>query len=166
MSRFIMTHVIGRASTRWAVLVLATMGLTACGDDNPFQVIEETEFAASLGIDLASMEELPSGVYIQEIELGTGVEAMAGDMVDVDYVGWLADGTQFDAFDGAGFQLITGPGGVIAGFRDGIVGMLVGGTRLMVIPPDQAYGERGSGNVIPPGAILVFRVTLNAVETP
>ncbi|MBT8488311.1 MAG: FKBP-type peptidyl-prolyl cis-trans isomerase [Gemmatimonadetes bacterium] len=161
-----MSRVARGSSTRVALAVVAVLGITACGDDNPFQVIEETEFAASLGVDLAAMEQLPGGVYIEEETDGTGAEAMAGDLVDVDYTGWLADGTQFDAFNGAEFQLVTGPGGVITGFRDGIVGMLVGGTRLMVIPPDQAYGEQGSGSVIPPGAILVFRVTLNGVETP
>lgn len=142
-------------------LALAVLGLAACGDD-PFQVIEETEFAASLGVDLAAMERLPSGVYIQEEALGTGAEAMAGDIVTVDYMGWLADGTLFNDFDDVDFSL----DGVIPGFRDGIIGMLVGGTRLIVIPPEQGYGAAGSGSAIPPGAILVFRVTLNAVETP
>ena len=150
-----------------ALVALAAVGLAGCGD-NPFQVIEETEFAASLGIDLATMEQLPSGVYIQEIVPGTGAVAMAGDIVTVNYRGWLADGTLFNdrADVEVQFQLVTGPDGVIPGFRDGIVGMLVGGTRLMVIPPDQAYADRGNGTLIPPGAILVFEVTLNAVETP
>ena len=150
------------STARVALMALAAVGLGACGDDNPFQVIEETEFAASLGIDLATMEQLPSGVYIEEITLGSGAQAMAGDIVNVDYMGWLADGTLFNDFDDIDFSL----DGFIPGFRDGIIGMLVGGTRLMVIPPDQGYGAAGSGSAIPPGAILVFQVTLNAVETP
>lgn len=149
-------------ASRAAFAVVALLVAAACGDDNPFQVVTETEFAASLGIDLAAMEELPSGVYIQEIELGTGAEAMAGDNVNVNYQGWLADGTLFNDFDDVDFSL----NGVIPGFRDGIIGMLEGGTRLMVVPPEQAYGSQGSGSIIPPGAILVFRVELNSTETP
>ena len=161
-----MMRVVKGPSSAVTLVALAVLGFAACGDDNPFQVIEETEFAASLGIDLETMEELPSGVYIQEITMGTGAEALAGDLVNVNYQAWLADGTLFNDFDDIEFQLITGPGGVIPGFRDGIVGMLEGGVRLMVIPPEQAYGAAGSGSTIPPGAILVFEVTLNAVETP
>lgn len=139
---------------------LALLAFAGCGDsETPFQVIEETEFAASLGIDLATMEQLPSGVYIEEIELGTGETAEATDVVNVDYIGWLADGTEFNNFSDVEFDLA----GVVSGFRDGIVGMQVGGTRKMVVPPEQAYGSAGNGSVIPPGAILVFQVTLNSV---
>ncbi len=151
-----------RLRCSFAVVALAAVGLGACGDGHPFQVIEETEFAASLGIDLATMEQLPSGVYIQEITPGSGAQAMAGDIVNVDYMGWLADGTLFNDFDAIDFSL----DGVVPGFRDGIIGMVVGETRLMVIPPEQGYGAAGNGSAIPPGAILVFQVTLNAVETP
>ncbi|MDX1493698.1 MAG: FKBP-type peptidyl-prolyl cis-trans isomerase [Longimicrobiales bacterium] len=156
-----MSDMIQRFRSRTVLPVLALLVLAGCGDgETPFQVIEETEFAASLGIDLSTMEELPTGVYIQDIELGTGDEAMLGDVVNVDYIGWLADGTEFNNFTDFDFSL----DGVIPGFRDGIVGMQAGGTRKMVVPPDQAYGSAGNGTLIPPGAILVFQVTLNSVS--
>ena len=87
--------------------------------------------------------------------------ARAGDTVTVRYIGSLADGTVFDQSDRATFNL----GGVIPGFRDGIVGMVVGEQRVFDIPPDQAYGATpppGSG--IPPNATLTFDVTLLGIR--
>lgn len=143
--------------------VTAILALAACGDDHPFQVIEETEFAASLGVDLEAMEMLPSGVYIQDIELGTGETLVYEATMTVTFTGWLADGTEFDS--GTFSDVLLENQGVIDGFAEGILGMQVGGTRLIVIPPEEAYGDEGVG-IIPPGAILVFRVTLDDVIPP
>ena len=143
--------------------VTAVLALGACDDSNPFQVIEETEFAASLGVDLEQMERLPSGVYIQDLEVGTGPELVYDATMSVTYTGWLADGTQFDA--GSFTDTLLEGEGVIAGFAQGVLGMQAGGTRLIVIPPEQGYGNREVG-IIPPGSILVFEVTLDALVLP
>lgn len=148
--------------TKAAFAVMAVVALSACGDD-PFQVIEETEFAASLGVDLSQMEQLPSGTYIMDKVLGTGPELVFGSEMTVTFTGWLADGTEFDS--GTFTAMYTETGGVIDGFREGILGMREGGTRLLVIPPAQAYGDRQVG-IIPPGSILVFEVTLDQVVPP
>ena len=152
-----------RSST---ALALVTVALVGCGEDsNPFQVIEETEFAPSLGVDLAQMQKLPSGVYIQDLVTGTGDELVFGSRMTFTYTGWLTDGTEF----GSGTltaALVEDPEpgeGVIDGLADGMIGMRVGGTRLLVIPPDQAYGDQDWG-AIPAGSILVFEVTLDSVE--
>jgi len=152
-----MKSVGGKAVAAFAFVAL--LGLAAC--DDPFQVIEETEFAASLGVDLSAMQQIEGGTYIQDIELGTGPAVVLGSDVFVTYTGWLADGTQFDA-GSFGFQ-VTEQGGAIEGFKQGLIGMQAGGTRLLVIPPGQAYGDREVG-MIPPGSILVFRVTLDEVS--
>lgn len=144
--------------------VTAILALAACEDD-PFQVIEETLFAPSLGVDLEQMEKLPSGVYIQDIELGAGETLTYGATMTVTYTGWLSDGTQFDSDTFTDVLLEDDDDGVIDGFAKGILGMQAGGTRLLVIPPHEAYGEQGYG-AIPPGAILVFRVTLDDVIPP
>lgn len=85
--------------------------------------------------------------------------ARADDLVTVDYVGTLEDGTVFDRGTGATFPLQS----VIPGFRNGIVGMRVGETKTLVIPPDQAYGAMGAPPRIPPNATLTFVVTLRAI---
>lgn len=87
--------------------------------------------------------------------------ARADSTVIVAYEGRLEDGTVFDRSDRARFSL----DGVIDGFKDGIVGMRIGETKTFSIPPEQAYGNNpppGSG--IPPGATLIFEVTLLDIE--
>jgi FKBP-type peptidyl-prolyl cis-trans isomerase FkpA len=106
---------------------------------------------------------------IREISAGSGKEAVAGKRVLVHYTGWLYDaaapelkGKQFDSSRtrGVPFDFVPGAGRVIRGWEQGVPGMKVGAKRLLVIPPQLAYGERGAGGVIPPNAILVFEVEL------
>ena len=92
---------------------------------------------------------------------------MAGKSVTVTYTGTLADGTIFDSTDkdgGKPFTFNLGAGQVIKGWDMGVVGMKVGGTRKLVIPPDLAYGSQGAGSTIPPNATLTFVVTLLNVQ--
>lgn len=95
-----------------------------------------------------------------DLTIGTGDEAMAGNSVIVDYEGRLENGSVFDDGLDAEFDLSE----VIPGFRDGIVGMRVGGRREIVIPPELAYGEVGFQGVIPSCETLTFDVTLLAVQ--
>ena len=103
-----------------------------------------------------------SGGALQTTDLliGTGAEAMLGNSVIVDYEGQLENGSVFDEGLDAEFDLSR----VIPGFRDGIVGMQVGGRREIVIPPDLAYGEAGIQGVIPSCETLTFDVTLLDVQ--
>jgi FKBP-type peptidyl-prolyl cis-trans isomerase len=148
-----------RLSAGPALATAVTM-LVACGDSPTevvFEVIEEVEFAASLGIDLADFTELASGVYIRDVELGTGDAFEVGGEATVNYTGWLRTGAEFDSGQ---FPFPTGTGGrPIVGFELGLDGTTVGGTRLMIIPPELAYGAGGAGP-IPPGAIVIFEVEL------
>jgi hypothetical protein len=115
---------------------------------------------------------LSNGLKIRDIQDGdpNGVEVQTGDEVEVYYTGWLAsDGTVFDSrrspADPASFTVTTGPGGVIAGFAQGLVGMKPGGIRQLVIPPELGYGSTGQGS-IPPDATLVFEIKLISVTSP
>ena len=82
------------------------------------------------------------------------------------YMGWLEDGTMFDSSIDRGepFSFTLNDGVVIDGWVEGILGMKVGGKRQLVIPPDLAYGDTGSGGTIPPGATLIFEVELLNVQ--
>ncbi len=103
---------------------------------------------------------------IKDIAPGSGRAVKAGDKVKVHYVGTLTDGTEFDSSrkHGQPFSFEVGRGMVIKGWEQGLVGMKVGGKRKLTIPPDLAYGDRGAGGKIPPGATLVFEIELLAIE--
>jgi peptidylprolyl isomerase len=100
---------------------------------------------------------------LEEIVVGDGDEAVAGQIVEVHYVGvsWKT-GEQFDAsWDRSStFKFALGKGQVIAGWDQGVAGMKVGGRRRITIPPMLAYGKRGAGGVIGPDETLVFVVDL------
>ena len=103
-----------------------------------------------------------SGLQIEEITVGEGAEATAGQFVSVHYTGWLTNGTKFDSSKDRNepFQFPLGQRHVIAGWDEGVQGMKVGGVRKLTIPSNLGYGPRGAGGVIPPNATLVFEVEL------
>ncbi|KPF61465.1 peptidylprolyl isomerase [beta proteobacterium AAP51] len=115
------------------------------------------------------MTTTPSGLQIDDLSVGTGEEARAGQRVRVHYTGWLYDptadksrGKKFDSSKDRGqpFAFELGAGMVIRGWDEGVQGMKVGGTRVLTIPAELGYGARGAGGVIPPNATLVFEVDL------
>lgn len=102
----------------------------------------------------------------EDLVVGNGPAVKSGDTVSVHYTGWLSDGSKFDSSldRNQPFEFTVGQGRVIQGWDQGLVGMQVGGTRKLTIPPNLAYGEQGSGNVIPPNATLVFEVQLLEIK--
>jgi peptidylprolyl isomerase len=113
------------------------------------------------------MGDAPADLIIEDTIVGTGAEALKGNLVDVHYVGVSAStGEQFDASwdrnEPLSFPL--GAGYVIAGWDQGVAGMKIGGRRRLVIPAHLAYGDQGAGGVIAPGETLIFVVDLLAVR--
>ena len=109
---------------------------------------------------------IASGLQYEDTVVGSGAEAKPGRNVTVHYTGWLyRDGERGDKFDSSKdrdepFIFPLGAGMVIKGWDEGVQGMKVGGTRVLVIPSTLGYGARGAGGVIPPNATLLFEVEL------
>ena len=112
-------------------------------------------------------ETPPTELVVDDLTVGDGDEAAAGQQVSVHYVGvsW-STGEQFDAswdrMEPFGFGL--GQGQVIQGWDQGVQGMKVGGRRQLTIPPEMGYGAAGAGGVIAPNETLVFVVDLLGVR--
>ena len=173
-------------------ILLACLSLSlfavACGDDEeepaaaPTATETPTEAPAGTGeVDASTISkdlsekpaiEQPSGeppteLQTTDIVKGKGKAAKAGDTVSVQYVGnsW-STGAQFDAsWDRGGepFQFPLGAGQVIPGWDQGVAGMKRGGRRLLVIPPDLAYGAQSPSPDIGPNETLIFVVDLQKI---
>jgi FKBP-type peptidyl-prolyl cis-trans isomerase FkpA len=145
--------------TTLAVLLIAAMGAAAaCGDDSPDNPTSPTT--------------LPRAEYSQtDLLVGTGTEATNGKRLSVHYTLWMYDpagsngkGQQIQtSVGGTPFPFVLGTGAVIAGWDRGVPGMLIGGRRRLVLPPELAYGAAGNPP-IPGNASLVFEIELLSVQ--
>ena len=100
---------------------------------------------------------LQDGVLMQELRPGNGRKPGPKDRIQVRYIGFLADGSQFDESQTAQWFRLDS---VIAGWRSALQHMPVGAQWRVVIPSAQAYGEEGAGDLIPPYSPLVFELEL------
>lgn len=168
------------------IFLALTLALAACGSDSAeidsadadttSTTAPQVESTTTTTIAIEGKPEVvvpegpaPTELEIDDLTIGTGKEAAAGDYLIMHYVGVRhSDGEQFDASwdrgETIGFNL--GTGRVIAGWDQGIEGMREGGRRVLSIPPDLAYGATGSGANIPPDSALVFVVDLVGAYTP
>jgi peptidylprolyl isomerase len=112
----------------------------------------------------------PSELEAEDLIVGKGARAKAGDTVSVQYVGVLFDdGKQFDSSwqgkkeTGQPFQFQIGGGQVIPGWDQGVAGMREGGRRKLIIPAELAYGPQGYPPDIPPDAALIFDIDLEKI---
>lgn len=104
-------------------------------------------------------------LVVDDVNVGTGPEVKTGDTVEVNYIGTLTDGQEFDNSYNRGetFTFTVGEGRVIEGWELGLVGMQVGGKRILVIPPEMAYGSRDVGP-IPANSTLMFAIELVSIK--
>ena len=107
-----------------------------------------------------------SGLIVEDILVGEGDVAAAGQYVTVHYTGWLLDGKKFDSSKDRNdpFAFGLGQRQVIAGWDEGVQGMKIGGMCKLTIPAALGYGARGAGGVIPPDATLIFDVELLGIQ--
>jgi FKBP-type peptidyl-prolyl cis-trans isomerase FkpA len=160
----------------FAIALVAALGASGCASQ-PKAATPEPAAQSEPAPDPQASEtasasvpvEPPAAVAALEIKdtkVGKGAEAKTGDLVTVNYTGYLTDGTKFDSSLNPGrtpFQFTIGNGEVIQGWEQGFAGMKVGGKRKLTIPPELGYGPQGQGP-IPPNAVLVFDVELLAVN--
>jgi len=129
------------------IAILMMLAIFGCGQDKEVKMIK--------------------GIKIVDTVIGEGLEAEKYDILTVNYTGKLEDGTVFDSSTNPGrepFRFTVGVGQVIQGWDEGFIGMKVGGMRTLTIPPEMGYGVRGTGDVIPPNATLIFDIELLEVE--
>lgn len=115
---------------------------------------------------------LPSGVQIKDIKVGTGAETKYGNIVWIDYIGWvMPDLKEFDntIIRQRPLNLLVGGAQICPGLDDGVMGMKVGGKRLILIPPALAFPKGSStSRIIPPNSTIKYEVTVvhNGVKMP
>ena len=166
---------------------LALFGLAGCGQSDG-DVVINAENAATSSEAVATAENTQSAIentelgggpavvtelIITDVLAGDGATAEAGQNIVVHYTGWLYDpsksdnkGSKFDSSVDRGqpFVFPLGAGRVIQGWDQGFGGMQIGGKRVLIIPSEMGYGERGAGADIPPNAALLFEVELLSIQ--
>lgn len=147
---------------RLAGFACVLLGASACG-------AKQEPPGATAPAPAPAVQSLQSVV----LKPGDGATITAGQIATVQYTGWLYEtaakdhkGKRFDSSLDAGkpFSFPVGAGSVIKGWDQGVLGMKVGESRRLVIPPDLGYGDAGAGGVIPPGATLIFDIDLLKIE--
>lgn len=152
------------------------MALTVSDVQTPLETAQGTEVEPEAGLPAITFgedgtpevsfegTEMPDELVVQPLIEGEGEALEPGDTAVVHYTGWVWDGDKFDSSWDRGtpssFPFVDG--GLIDGWIEGLSGQPVGSRVLLVIPPEQGYGEQGSGEAIPGGATLVFVVDILA----
>lgn len=116
---------------------------------------------------ITTTKKTHNGMTIETIKEGNGPAITNGQTAVVQYEGKLQDGSIFDStakHGGRAFEFPLGAGMVIKGWDQGVLGMKVGETRLLTIPPELGYGANGYPPIIPQNATLIFTVTLEGIK--
>jgi peptidyl-prolyl cis-trans isomerase A (cyclophilin A) len=125
--------------------------------------------------------DLGDGLKLLIMAEGEGPVIHEGDQVSVHYAGYLSTGKPFDSSvrevaqkfgtytpqrePYVAFPVVAGPQGrVIEGWKRGLVGLKQGTQAKLIIPPALGYGDRGAGDIIPPGSTLVFDIWVEAIQ--
>lgn len=139
--------------------------LTLTGDSQTASVVVADDTNLATTITDAASNGVVQKLIVDDVTIGTGAAAKEGDTVEVNYIGTLQNGQEFDNSykRGKPFTFTVGAGKVIPGWEQGIIGMQTGGQRILVIPANLAYGEAGFGP-IPGNATLVFAIELVSIK--
>ena len=168
----------GRGPVGAVVLGLLLAALSGCTEEPVAEGVGDIAGEGAETPDLATKPDLvpilpddrgepPSSLQVEDLVVGDGEPAEQGTRLTVHFVGasW-SSGQEFDAtWDREQpYAFTLGEGEVIPAWDEGLVGMREGGRRALIVPPEFAYGERGSAAGIAPGETIVFIVDLLEVE--
>ncbi len=119
-------------------------------------------------IDESEFTVTESGLKYAVIQEGDGEMPQDGGLITVHFAGWLEDGTSIGntKLNGQPVPFTIGRGDIMEGWDEAIFLMQVGEIAQFYIPPELAFGDEGSGGVIPPGATLIFEFELIDVQEP
>lgn len=147
------------------VLVIIVLLLPKTEIKKESKILQTEISQESVSSDEEVVEDMTE-LEIEDLKVGEGAEAKPGDVVSVHYVGTLTDGTKFDSSRDRGepFSFELGAGEVIKGWDEGVVGMRIGGKRMLTIPSELGYGELGAPPIIGPNATLIFEIELLEVK--
>ena len=152
------------------IIIFIVLGIAVIGIGMWFSGNVSNETKNTVTTQGATAKEAQSKIMenlkIEDVVVGTGAEAKNGDTITVNYTGTLDDGTKFDSSLNPGrtpFRDPLGAGQVIKGWDMGVLGMTIGGKRILTIPAELGYGARGAGAAIPPNATLHFTVELLSI---
>ncbi|MEX2465404.1 MAG: FKBP-type peptidyl-prolyl cis-trans isomerase [Gemmatimonadota bacterium] len=149
-------------------MALPAATLPGCVDSTgpPHPLLEETDFAPALGVDLDQMTRIGGGVYVQDLTVGTGPVLEVGHRVEIAYDLFVPEGRHVLRRESTRF--VRGCRQVVPGLETGILDMRVDGTRRIVVPPRLGFGEQPPWLVdVPPYSILVYVVeALDSTPVP
>ena len=140
-------------------------------NDSSSEIAEMTNPSTFSKYDTPTYEDASQAFYAN-LQTGTGTElSKAGQKAIISYKGWLTNGTLFDETqvnakgqsEAYEFTFEASPEQVIPGFDEGLSGMKVGGTRLLIVPPTAGYGST-THDSIPANSVLIFEVTLDEIQ--
>ena len=150
-----------------ATLAVATLPVAACGGKSAAQAKLSGEADAWLAKNAKTpgVTVLPSGLQYKVLASGptTGSRPGPRDEVKVDYVGQLTDGKVFDSSIDRGAPAVMGLADLVPAWREALPMMRPGDEWVLFVPPKLGYGDAGAGGVIPPNAVLVFKIKLIGV---
>jgi FKBP-type peptidyl-prolyl cis-trans isomerase FkpA len=163
-------YIMARSSVLFALLFATATLAQAAGQAS---AAAEAPAAPAAPVVVGSAQPGPAAdsLIVNDVKVGGGKEALAGQVVRVNYTGWLyrplaknQRGKKFDSSIGREpLEFTLGKGQVIKGWDQGVQGMKVGGKRILIIPAELAYGPRSAGE-IPPNSALTFEVELLDVK--
>jgi peptidylprolyl isomerase len=141
------------------------LGRVGAVNQNRLQA-EREAIVSRITTDYPDTQQTTSGIHYVIQRQGTGDKPTSGTKVRVNYVGKLLDGTVFDNSElrGEPLEFAVGTGRVIQGWDETVLDMRIGEKRLVIIPPELAYGDRAVGGVIPANSFLIFEMELIGIR--